>query len=342
MNNKKTLLIDARLGGDWGQDLLFAGCVKLLGYQNVIDYPYHGKHRETLEFSGNAEYDWGLERRTLGYTEDNLKVKSPDDAKILEMLKFGEIERIFIDERDESYALYLRLKANFFNVPVVIVAGHDKFLNESLEKVILRYGKNFEAMFVDNFKNEYRMHPKVYPYNWSVNFDHYWNQNRNQAKIYDISFQGYNSHPDRAVAVDHILSKWSHLRLNVSLERAPDTMVSYSRKCDYFNVMARSKICLNLRGAAQNGKTLRFFEIPYVGSAMLTQDSHAVQLHELQNRKHCLYFENLDMLDDQIEWALSDTDRLKALAASGHEHVMRYHTVLERVKHIHEVLNGQA
>jgi hypothetical protein len=340
-NERKTLHIDAREGGDWGQDLIHAGLVKLLGPARVIDHPYHFKHRESLEFNGDPAHDWGLERRTLGYTPDNNRVSFYSEEEIRDELRQGNIERIFLDERDETYELYLRLRANFFDVPVVVVAGHDRFWNQSPEFVAKRFGRNLQAMFIDNWRPGYAAIEKTHVYNWSTNFDHYWTPNREQEKRYDISFQGYNSHPDRARFIDHIAKQWGHLRLKLDLERTPDTMRSYVRKSKYFDVMAQSEICLNLRGAAENGKTLRFYEIPYVGSLMLTQDSGAVQVERFEQARHCAYFTNEEQLDNWIGVLLSNSHMRKKIAQNGHEHAMRNHTVDARIRQIYGVLDGQ-
>jgi hypothetical protein len=340
-HERKTLHINAREGGDWGQDLLYAGLVRYLGPGRVIDHPYHFKHRERLEFNGDPSHDWGLERRTVGWTPYNDRVSFYSEDEIRDELRQGNIERIFIDERNESYELYLRLRANFFKVPVVVVAGHDSFQN--LAGPAAMYGRfpTLEAMFLDNWREDYRRFPKAHVYNWCTNFEHYWKPHRTQEKRYDITFQGYNSHPDRARFVDHIQSKWKHLRLRLELERTPDTMRAYVRKSEYFDVMAQSRICLNLRGAAENGKTLRFYEIPYVGSLMLTQDSGAVQVEPFLDRRHCLYFKDLARLDEQIEFVLESEKRAQWIAWQGHSHSMAHHTVDARIRQIYGVLNGQ-
>lgn len=340
---RKTLHIAAREGGDWGQDLIHAGLVRYLGGSKVIDHPYHFKYREDHNaFTGDKEHDWGLERRTVGYAPGNDRVSFYSEEEIRDELRQGNIERIFIDERPESYELYLRLRANFFEVPVVVVAGHDSFQSKLPPwEVAKLFGKNLEHMFLDNWIELYGQIPRTSIYNWCCNFDHYWTPHRTQEKKYDISFQGYNSHPDRAKAIDHILAKWGHLKLKLELEREPNTMRSYIRKSEYFDVMAQSKLCLNLRGAAQNGKTLRFYEIPYVGSLMLTQDSGAVQVEPFIEKRHCLYFKDLSELDRQIEWAFESDQRRNWLAWQGHSHAMAHHTVDARIRQIYGVLNGQ-
>jgi spore maturation protein CgeB len=136
------------------------------------------------------------------------------------------------------------------------------------------------------------------------------------------------------------MKKWSHLRLKLDLERTPDTMRSYVRKAEYFDVMLKSKVCLNLRGAAENGKTLRFYEIPYVGSHMLSQDSGAEQVHPFLHGVHCTYFRNEDELDRMIEQLMEVPTYTHIIAANGHEHAMKFHTVDARMQQMYEVLDG--
>lgn len=343
---KKTLLIDARTGGDWSLDLLFAGLVKRLGFENVIDFPTHTKHREgEIVLTGDPEKDWGRERRSLGYTPYSKLVRPYPTHELKQLIIDGEIERIFLDERLECYQLYLALGANFFDIPVVVVAGHDRFMNDFLT---LRkwYGKNLEHIFVDNWRPEYAREPKTSLFNWSINFDHYWDwvRDRKQEKIYDISFMGYNSHPDRARFVDHIEKYWGHLNNHIFLEREPNTMRGFIPKRDYFKIMAQSKICLNLRGAADNGKTLRFYEIPYVGSLMVTQDSRAEQLHPFKHKTHCLYFKNEYELDNIIEVMTNPelAGPREQIAQQGYHHALAHHTVDARTKQMYEVLDGQS
>lgn len=339
----RALLIDARKTGDWSLDLLFAGLVSNLGPENVIDFPSHDKHRMGKpKLVGEHEKDWGAERMSLSYVPQHASLKRWTSGEVMEELRRGKIDIIFLDERHESYELYLSLKANFFEVPVIVVAGHDKFWNESPRYVRTNYyQRNIRAMFLDNWCDDYNLLPNTHVYNWSTNFDHLWDPaQRKQEKLYDISFTGYNSHPDRARFVDHILSRWGHLKLNIVLERKPDSFGLFVNKAEYFKMMAQSKICLNLRGAAVNGKTLRFYEIPYAGSCMLSQDTGAVQVEPFENAKHCLYFANESELDDRIDGLLANDSKREIIAAEGLAHVLAKHTAHARVKSMLEKIIG--
>jgi hypothetical protein len=339
----KNLVIDNRQSSDWGMDLLFAGLVKCLGPENVIDYPFHAKHRSPPQFVGDQEKDWGAERKSMGYVPGASEVVSPSEQGIFGMLRRGEIARIFLDERPENYELYLKLKANFFSVPVVVVSGNDDFYCPSVAELRRRYGKNFRALFTENWRPAFDGQPDVHPYNLSINFDHYWNPSDRdtwlQEKEYDISFMGYGlSHPDRMRFMNHLYSKWRHLKTRTIFEDQPNTMRMYLRKRDYFEIMAKSRICLNLRGGAQNGKTLRFYEIPYVGSCMLTQDSGARQIHPLVQEEHCMYFSDEHQMDNAISFLLNNPDFREMIARNGHEFTMKYNTVETRVREMLELL----
>lgn len=326
---KKILFIDAREGGDWGMDLLFAGITLLYGYKNniecVIDYPTHKKHRDLPKLVGDCEKDWGAERRSLGYTKFSSKLLSYNEEAIFTELKRGNIELIVLDERHQSYELYKMLRCNMFNVPVIVVAGHDRFWNNSPQFVKENYYKDkLKAMFIDNWKEEYNCLSYAKHYSWASNFEHLYNANSINEKLsagplYDISFMGFNSHPNRFYYINHIMNKWGHLNNNIVLECRPNSFDCYVNKEKYFETMLRSKICLNLRGAAENGKAMRFYEIPYNGCYMLSEYFDGLNTLEpkFEEGVHFDCFRNIEQLDYFIEVALSNEDRRKAIANNG-------------------------
>lgn len=319
------VVIDVRDGGDWSLDLCFAGLVNNLGPGRIIDVPAKDKHREW----GIGENSWGKERRTLGYTSLNHLIDNKLNGR--------GICRVWLDERMESFYKYRELLYDRLKVNVVVVAGHDRFWNHSPKFVADLYGENFEAMLLDNWYDEYSKLPfKARRIGWSTNFNHYWNRPiTTSAKDIDISFMGYNSHQDRFRYVEHISKKWSHLNNHIVLETRPDTTESFIAKAQYFDIMQRSKICLNLRGAADRGKTMRAYEIPYVGSFMLSQRIDDPGMHsDFINQTHCLYFNNENELDTAIDWALNNEAARENIAMLGHKKAIGQLSVKERWKDV--------
>lgn len=333
----RVLLIDMRQGGDWSLDLIFAGLVKSLGPENVSMFPYRDKH---ISWPGIGNADWGGERRSLGYTKNNKLITNYPEEIIKRQLLTGYYDYVFLDERQESYEMFVRLGGLHSKVKVVVFAGHDRFWNDSPEKVARLYGKQLARMFLDNWNSQYDKLEYAKLINWSCNFDHYWDNTKRQEllknKVYDICFMGYNSHPNRAIIIDHIEKKWGHLNNYILFERKPDTMEKFINKDEFFKIIAQTKICLNLSGAAVSGKALRFYEIPYVGSLLLSQKTDYKQLEPFEHKKHCLYFSNLEELDMYIQDMLSYNAYREIIAAAGHTHCMKKHSVEARIKYVLE------
>lgn len=325
------IIIDLRTGGDWSLDLCFAGLTQNLGYGEVWDIPYKDKHREWWDvIDGKRTTDWGLERRTLGFSEmipDDRPSNTVESSMVtLDILKKrGEVKRVWLDERMESFQKYREFGLDRTDAKVVVVAGHDRFWNHSPQFVASLYGDKLQAMLLDNWYPEYAALPfKVGNIRWSTNFDHYWERPENPPeKHIDICFVGYNSHPDRARFIDHIEKRWGHLRNHIYLERRPDSFEEFLPKKVLFSIMQSSKICLNLRGAADRGKTLRAYEIPYVGSCMLSQriDDPGMSDDFLEGW-HCEYFDDEKSLDNMIDYLLHDGYEREKVAKQGHEWTM--------------------
>ena len=313
------IVIDLRDGGDWSLDLCFAGLRKVLGVENVLDVPWKKKHREWAGVvQGFTEPDWGLERRTLGYLPND------DLQGTLRTLDPRTVHRVWLDERLESFRKYQELGLYESKVPVVVVAGHDRFWNKSPSFVASLYGERLQAMLLDNWYPEYTNLPfRTRRIGWSCNFDHYWDRPTSlPEKDIDICFIGYNSHPDRARFIEHIKKRWGHLRNHIYLERRPDTFEEFIPKSQLFGIMQRSKICLNLRGAADRGKTLRAYEIIHVGSYMLSQKIDDPGMYEdFPEGICCDYFSDESQLDELIDYRLNDdvgSEYRETIAVFGH------------------------
>lgn len=338
---KKTILIDARhSNSDFTLDIVWAGLVDKFGSGNIIDWPPAPKHREGIpKIVGHAEKDYGSERRSMCYTPGGEKHPTYTVDEINSLLRTGQVERIFIDERDVSYGYYVKTIAPHVDVPVVVIAGCDRFDNDSPRKVQMMYGRRLEAMFLDNWIPEYDTLQRTFPMSYAVNFDHLWDTSKRAEwlndKVYDICFMGYNSHGDRAVIIDHLMKKYGAKGNCLFVEKRPNTFDSFVPKREYFKMMAQSKICINVRGAASCGKALRFYEIPYVGSFMLSQTFGGKQVAPFEDNVHCKYFGTIDEMDRQIEWALSHPQEREVIASAGHRHFFENHTPRARIEYMY-------
>lgn len=349
-------------------DLIFAGLVRKFGKENVIDWPPRDKHRQGKpQLVGDDEKDYGAERRSLCYVEgcEDLKRYTPQEiydwTDSHRCADLGhEQATIWTDETDESLIYVAKLLGmSSKKAEVVIIAGHDSFRGDpftlykkfpdSLLHRAMEWGKNKGRglpagfgynMFIDDWKPEYDKLQNTHLINLSCNFDHLWDVKKReeylQNKVYDVCFLGYNSNPVRKVVIDHIKERWGHLNNCLVFEERPNQFDRFVRHDEMFKMMAQSKICLNLPGASTNGRALRYYEIPYVGSFMLSLVAPVVYLDPPMGAK----FVTLDQLDVCIEYYLNHDSNRESCAELDHKNCIEHHSIDARMDYIFGVLDG--
>lgn len=340
--SKKHFIISCE-GGDFSMDLMFAGLVRKFGKENVIDYPARAKHRQGKpSLVGDDEKDYGAERRSLCYVEGCEDMKEWTDEEISE-LTMDEIGYVFLDESDESFLLLQQLYQLIPMKPqiAVIVAGHDSFRGTP-PNVRSRLGFMFKHMFIDDWQEKYNNYDSVSLTNLSCNFDHLWDASKRdeylQNKVYDICFIGYNSNPVRKVVVDHINEKWGHLNNCIIFEDRQDKFDRFIRHDEMFKLMAQSKICLNLPGASTSGRALRYYEIPYVGSFMMSLKAPVIHLNPMMGKT---FRGGWKALDEIIEEHLDNETKREGAARMGHLDCIKHHSIDARMNYIFGILDGQ-
>jgi len=333
-------------------DLCFSGLVKKFGVDHVIDIPANDKHRQGLPvLVGDDEKDYGVERRSLCYVSGCESMRHWTVSDIRREYVMGNIVYIFMDETDWSFEQYLKVFGPLAKMirrkDIIVIAGHDSYRGNPM-LTDERFDSSLKAQFIDDWNSMYDVImaagdtiAPLYVTNLSCNFDHLWsNQRRYAHPKNDICFIGYNSNPIRKVVIDHVRSNWSHLDNAIVLEERHDMFNKFIRHSQMFDMMANSKICLNLPGASTGGRALRFYEIPFVGSYMLTKRFDAVVLDPPRHRVHCSYFDTLDELDEEIDWALKNPMERREIAERGASHFAAHHTDVARIDYIFGKLDG--
>ncbi len=326
-------------------DLIWAGLIRNNSSDDVIDWPPRAKFRQGRPMLvGDHEKDYGAERRSLGYVQGCETKPQFMRYQTIALAMAGVFKYVFMDETPDSLNHFREI---FAMVPrskqpkVVIVAGHDRFRGDP-QATLNTWGDQLVAMFIDDWQPEYDLLSKTHLINLSSNFDHLWEVERRDEflgdKEYDICFVGYNSHPVRKQVIDHIRLKWGSQYNYINFEERSNEFSAFIRHKELFEVMAKSEICINLPGASVGGRALRFYEIPYVGSYMLSLRFPAKLLHPFIDGEHCNYFSDFFELDSLIKQALLKPKERELIAMQGHEHAMRYHTVDARINYILEVL----
>lgn len=105
-------------------------------------------------------------------------------------------------------------------------------------------------------------------------------------------------------------------------------------------ILKRTKICLNSMPMFKNGSHERIFASLACGALPITSDNLYVRDHFDEDQDLLLFqFDQLDLVNDKINFYLSHEDQRKQLVESGRKKVLEFHTwdnradtILERLK----------
>ena len=155
------------------------------------------------------------------------------------------------------------------------------------------------------------------------------------AKKYDVVFWAVDNIPVRARVLDFCADKWDCAE-NGSFRG--QTFKQHRRKgIKYLEELAVSKICYNFRGGGWD--TLRYWEIPAVGSFMISGKPGIVIPDDFENGKHALFCtDDLSDLEDMTNYYLRHEKEREAIAAEGKKHLLKYHLPEHRAEYMLDVV----
>jgi hypothetical protein len=140
-------------------------------------------------------------------------------------------------------------------------------------------------------------------------------------------FVGTYNNPERrkyAEAASSILARANMKNYYIGERKFP--------KEDYFDMLRNCKIGLSLRGTGYD--TIRYWEIPAYGAALLSQRLPLCLPHNFVDEESALYFDNADELERKIDRYLIKTNEWMTIAREGHRNYLKYHTPEKRVKEL--------
>lgn len=106
----------------------------------------------------------------------------------------------------------------------------------------------------------------------------------------------------------------------------------YKRKGKfYLQELSRCKIVLNFRGGGWD--TMRYWEVPAVGSFMVTQKPGILIPDDFQDGKEVIHCsDDLSDLIDLCDYYLDNENKRESIARAGKEKLMKYHTDIARAE----------
>ncbi len=312
--NAMKILYLCSLRFDYLQDLTYSGLVKLLGQQNVTDYPWNPKfHLPVKDYPKNlgfTSFTFPF-RPNINFSNFDLVIIAAAKQDVLEVYsnilpKISHLPVLFLDGGDlpEIGGDFYRLKAG---------AAYESILQKRPFDFILK--REFMPALHGN-------NPTVSPFPFSFPYNMKLPVQPEHLKKYDVSFWGQQEPAIRARALRMLQGKYDCEKNGTTLNQDFST---YKRKGKfYLEEIARCKIVLNFRGGGWD--TMRYWETPAVGTFMITQKPQITIPHNFEDGKHVVYCDDsLGDLVDKIDYYLQRPEERAQIANNAKEHLEQFH-----------------
>jgi spore maturation protein CgeB len=312
---------------DYQQDLIYSGLVKVLGQENVTDYPWNPKFHVSYK-----SYP-----KNLGYSSFTLPKVFIDYSKI-DLV-------ILASAKKDALATYTKLLPKIISKPIVFLDGGDlpevggdfyRFnLGTEYEEILKK--RPFDLVFKREFISSlHESDKKIIPFPFSFPYNLYVPTCDERYKKYDVSFWGQQIPEIRANALTLLSGKYDCIQNGTTLNQ---NFKTYKRTGKfYLEEIARCKIVLNFRGGGWD--TMRYWEVPAVGAFMISQKPQIVIPNNFEEGKHVAWCsDSLDDLIEKTDYYLSHTAERETMALQARERLMKYHLNTSRAAFLLEQVN---
>ncbi|KPJ93659.1 MAG: hypothetical protein AMJ53_06845 [Gammaproteobacteria bacterium SG8_11] len=319
----KILYINSH-SADYVQDLTYAGLVSVFGLNNVIDFKWNQKyHVPYKKYPKNLGYIPGSFLPSLRHMA----------AKHYDIAFIGAA-------KVDCFETYLEVVNNIpAQVPVVFIDGGDQ---PEIGADLTIYGRPelyhaavekrpFDVIFKREMLIGKDYGENVHPVPMCFNINRL--KKISSEKRYDVSFWAVESDAIRIKALDMLAGRFD-CAANGTVRH--QKFSKYKRKGDfYLQELARCKVVLNFRGGGWD--TMRYWEVPAIGSFMISQKPQIVIPHNFEHEKHVVFCQDdLSDLIELCEYYVQNETQREAIAAAGKQHLLQYHTHVARVRYMIE------
>jgi hypothetical protein len=347
---------------DYTADALYLGLSRVLGNENVVEYPYKPGFHEA------AEVPWYLiSRPGRPYSRE----------EIFDLLGDRYFDLACLASfRQESLEACADLARHASLPPMVFVDGSDDTTIRHELVTRFRIGIYFKRDYVwrmghawkDRWALAWRFHgdralfKRTFPLPLSLVMETL-PQCGNVPRTIDVSYRGRGSHPRRAKAVA-ILSGMDGIRFSGGVYASPGDRPyklkagaverAWSKVVDqrttgvsqeqikeapsaYYRELAGSKIALALRGGGRTA-SLRYFEIVGMGAMLLSDAPETLIPNDFVDRRQAVYCRpDLMDLEKLVRHYLNETAEREAIAKEAFAHLLKYHTCERRAEYFLDV-----
>lgn len=327
----KVLYIN-RPNSDYLQDFIYTGLVKLIGAQNIIEYPwnirFHFNHRQYPKNLGEVKGNFlnSLKAKLSPKDYDLVIVASchPDTinyyAEIIKDIP-ANIKTIFLDGGDMPEV----------SGDLDITKGNGRELYNEL----ISY-REFDHIFKREYLLDKKYDKNVYSLPFGFNLDHLPRVTPTNFK-YDVAFWAVESDPIRTQALELLENKYD-CHENGTMKN--QIMKKYKRKGEfYLQELASCKVGLNFRGGGWD--TLRFWEIPALGGFMISQKLNIQIDNNFTDGENIVYCkDDLSDLTELCDYYLKHKDKRVEIGQYAKNHIVQYHTDVHRAEKILDIVKS--
>lgn len=325
-NKKPILLYINSKESDGVQDLIYSGLVKVLGIENVVDYPW------------NPAYHFNLRKypANLGF------VKAIPISSLKTILNRKKINAVVVGSaKPEAFKTYIDIIQKIpSTIPVFFIDGGDyrniggdlTRLNAAdlfLSALKLR---QFDGVFKREYFAEDNLPSSVWPLPISFNFDRCPNVFPNELK-YQVSFWAVESSPIRTKALTMLEDKFDCAQNGTKRNQV---FRHYKRRgIFYLQELASCKIVLNFEGVGID--THRYWEVPALGRFLISSKPKIVIPNNFIDGVHIKFCrDDLSDLIELCEYYLRNEDERETIAKRAGEHARKFHSNIARAEFIVE------
>jgi hypothetical protein len=273
---------------DYLQDLTYAGLVKVLCKDNVVDYPWNPKFNLPIK-----SYP-----KNLGFKYISFRFPIVNNFKEIDFV-------ILASAKKDALATYLKILPLLKNKPILFLDGGD-FSEIGGDFYRHHCGDLYEAAIKQRpfdiiLKREYisslhNAHANIFPFPFSFPYNITLPPLSESLKKYDVSFWGQQNPVIRTNALNLLAGKYDCNQNGTTLDQ---NFKTYKRKgLFYLKEISRCKIVLNFRGLGWD--TMRYWEVPATGTFMISQEPKISISNNFESGKHLVWCS--DSLDDLIDF----------------------------------------
>ncbi|MFA5626399.1 MAG: glycosyltransferase [Thiohalomonadaceae bacterium] len=324
------LFLNSR-GPDYIEDQLFAGLTRLLGRELVMPYPVNKEY-----YLPHKPYP-----RNLGHSR-NLADYLRDQILVRRKLKSREFDAVIIGStKKDTFERYRDLLPDLpVGIPVIYIDGGDwpevggdakrMGFHDLLAETFSRRPPSLV------FKREYligkdygaNVHPLPMAFGPAPELGMV-------EKKYGVSCWCVESDPIRTQALS-LLEDSYDCRANGTIRG--QKFRTYKRKgAGYLRELAASRIACNFRGVGWD--TLRYWEIPGVGTFMLSQQPRIVIPNNFIQQEHVVFCRDdlTDMLD-MLDYFLRHDNEREEMALAAKSFAKAKHSYLNRAEYVIDIM----